>query len=80
MVRLLARVVAVFAVGLGVGILAWGIAAAVKNESIRAPAFCEALLRSPSEVIGWGAGILAVGVTTLILTLIERAPRSDWDD
>jgi hypothetical protein len=79
--RLLARVLAVFAVGLGVGILAWGIAAAVKNETIRAPTLCgDAFLQSASEVIGWGAGILAVGVTTLILTLIHRAPPSDWDE
>jgi len=81
MARLLARIFAVFAVGLGVGILAWGISAAVKNESVRAPTFCgDAFLQSASEVIGWGAGILAVGITTLILTLIQRAPPSDWDE
>ncbi len=81
MVRLVAWIFAVFAVGLGVGILAWGISAAVKNETVRAPAFCgDAFLQSPSEVIGWGAGILAAGITTLILTLIQRRPPSEWDE
>ena len=79
--RLLGRIFAVFAVGVGVGLLAWGISAAVRNETLRAPAFCgDALLQSSSEVIGWGAGILAVGITTLILTLIYRATPADWDE
>jgi len=79
--RLLTRIFGVFAVGVGVGLLAWGISAAARNEPLRAPAFCgDALLQSPSEVIGWGAGILAIGITTIILTLIHRAPPGDWDD
>ncbi len=81
MIRLLVRIVAVFAVGLGVGILAWGIAAALKNETIRTPAFIgDSLVQSPSEVIGWGAGILAVGLTALVLTLIHRSSSNEWDE
>ena len=79
--RLLARIFAVFAVGVGVGLLAWGISASIRNETLRPPAFLgDSLLQSSSEVIGWGAGILAVGITTLILTLIYRSPPGEWDD
>ena len=40
----------------------------------------EAVLQSSSEVIGWGAGILAVGITTLLLTLVDRRHPGEWDD
>lgn len=78
--RLLARILAVLAVGAGVGLLTWGISAAAMQEPIRSPAACAGLLQSPSEVIGWGAGILAIGITTLLLSFAERRPPSDWEE
>jgi hypothetical protein len=78
--RLLARVLGVLAVGLGVGLLVWGISAAHAGEPIRVPEVLDGVLQSSSEVIGWGAGILAVGITTLLLTLMDRRHSGDWDD
>jgi hypothetical protein len=79
--RLLARILGVLAVGLGVGLLTWGISASNMGEQIRVPEFLgEKVLQSSSELIGWGAGILAVGLTTLVLTLLDRRPPGDWDE
>jgi hypothetical protein len=78
--RLLARILGVLAVGLGVALLTWGIVSANTGEPIRVPAFLEGLLQFSSEVIGWGAGILALGITTLLLSVIDRRPPGEWDD
>jgi hypothetical protein len=78
--RLLARVLGVLAVGLGVGLLVWGIVTSHAGEPIRVPEVLNGLLQSSSEVIGWGAGILAVGIATLLLTLMDRGHPRDWDE
>ncbi len=79
--RVLARIFAVLAVGAGVGLLTWGISATYTGEPLRMPEFCEDMfLQTSSEVIGWGAGILAVGITTLFLTFVGRMPPNEWDE
>ena len=65
MVRFITRVFAIFAVGIGGGVLTWGVAASIMEEPLRIP---EGLPFFPvaSEVIGSGAGILAAGIAALI--------------
>ena len=68
--RAIARIFAVLALGGGVGILTWGIIAACCGEPIRIPPGMECCISGPSEIIGWGAGILAAGITALVLAFV----------
>jgi len=79
MARLLARILGVVCVGLGVGLLAWGISSGALREPISEQAVALAIFPSASAVIGWGAGILAAGVTTLFLTVMDR-PYGPWEE
>ena len=66
--RVLARIFSVVALGVGVGVLTWGICAAALGDSMRTP--LGSFITAPSEAIGWGAGFLAAGVTALVLSFI----------
>ena len=68
--RVFARIFAVLALGLGAGLLAWGIVAACLTGTIRSPLGLAALIGEPSEAIGWGAGSLAAGITALVLSFV----------
>lgn len=68
--RIFARIAAVLAIGGGIGILTWGICAAALGEAIRSPLGLNSLIAEPSEAIGWGAGLLAAGITALVLSFI----------
>ena len=68
--RVFARIFAVLAIGLGTGLLAWGIVAASLSGTIRSPLGLASLIGEPSEAIGWGAGSLAAGITALVLSFV----------
>jgi hypothetical protein len=68
--RALARVFSVLSLGTGAGVLVWGICAASIGETIRSPFGMDALIATPSEAIGWGAGFLVAGITALVLSCI----------
>lgn len=68
--RRFARIFAVLTIGAGIGILVWGICAAALGEAIRSPLGLTSLIAEPSEAIGWGAGILATGITALVFSFI----------
>jgi hypothetical protein len=70
--RVFARVFSVIALGAGVGVLTWGIVAASLGQSVRSPLGWKCLIAEPSEAIGLGAGLLAAGVTALVLSLVGR--------
>jgi len=78
--RIAARIFAVICVGGGIGLLAWGISGAVMNEPLPDQVAAWGLLGSTSAIIGWGAGILAVGLTTLFLTFADRGPYEHWEE
>ena len=65
MVRNFMRMFAILAVGIGGGVLSWGVAAVTTGDPLRVP---ENLPLTPvaSEVIGCGAGVLAAGIAALI--------------
>ena len=77
--RILARVFSVLCIGGGVGLLTWGITAAVMHERIAESIVVWGEPASASAVVGCGAGILAVGITTLILTFVDRNSYGSWD-
>ena len=71
MIQFCTRVVAVLAVGLGMGVLIWGVSAAALSEPIRSPVdFLNVgfMISSPSEAIGWGAGFLTGGIAAIMLS------------
>lgn len=73
--RVFAKIFAVLAVGGGIGILTWGICAAVFGETIRSLAVLPNLVTATSEAVGFGAGLLVSGITALILSLVGGKPR-----
>jgi hypothetical protein len=68
--RMFARIFAVLGIGLGAGVLTWGIVAASLTGTVRSPFGLASLISEPSEAIGWGAGCLAAGITALVLSFV----------
>ncbi len=68
--RIVARVLAVVAVGTGVGALTWGICAATFGDPVRAMSALPGFLAAPGDAIGLGAGLLAAGIMALVLSFI----------
>ncbi|HUT91947.1 MAG TPA: hypothetical protein VMY37_20800 [Thermoguttaceae bacterium] len=79
MCRILARIFAVLALGAGVGCLVWGIMSAALGEPVRTPLVFGVPISNSSEVMGAGAGLIAAGVTTLILSLVGGRRKGDRD-
>ncbi len=77
--RLAARILGVICVGGGIGLLAWGISSGMMQEPIHDQGALLPIFPSASAVIGWGAGILAVGLATLVLTFMDR-PYGPWEE
>ena len=59
--RRLARIFAVIAMGLGMGLLLWGI-----------PPFDSHIITEVGEAIGWGAGFLTGGIVALVLSFLGK--------
>jgi hypothetical protein len=78
--RFLLRFFSVLCIGGGVGLLAWGISAGVIREPLTENACLVTVFPSTSAVIGWGAGVLAIGITTLALTFADRGADDDWEE
>lgn len=74
--RAFAKIFAVLAIGAGIGVLTWGICAQASGMPIRSPLGLVYLISDPVEAIGWGAGLLACGITALVLSLVgaKRLP------
>lgn len=79
MIRFLTLIVAVLAIGIGAGVLTWGITSAAMGDPIRSPIdyFNIGLaVSTPSEAIGWGAGFLAGGFTALGIAICPCGRRT----
>src|SRR4051794_31969643 len=70
--RFVARVVAVVAMGLGVGCLVWGVVAGARGE--QPPDTGPLAGTSYSLVIGCGAGFLTGGIVALVLSCLGGEP------
>jgi len=73
--RRLARTFAVIAMGLGMGLLLWGISGAASGERLRPP-FGSNIITEVSEGIGWGAGFLTGGIVALVLSFLGRTKKA----
>ena len=70
MCRCFVRVLAVVLIGVGVALMTWGIVAAALGEPLEKQHPLTELIGTASFAIGCGAGLLAAGVTTLVLSLV----------
>jgi len=61
------RLLSVFAIAGGVGVLVWGIMAGAMGE--------EPVIGSPAGLIGAGAGILAGGIVLLVISFLGKCSR-----
>ncbi|MHB8901232.1 MAG: hypothetical protein ACYC6Y_20985 [Thermoguttaceae bacterium] len=73
--RAFARIFAVLAIGAGIGVLTWGICAEATEMQIRSPFGLVYLISHPIEAIGWGAGLLAGGITAMVLSVAGCSRR-----
>lgn len=73
--RIFAKSIAVVGIGLGVGLLTWGIleATRVDFQPLKAGPI---LFVNASQAIGWGAGALGAGVTALVLAFIQTRSKA----
>ena len=71
--RIMARVFAVVASGVGAGLLVWAIYAAARGEPLQAISWGAVVISEAGEAIGWSAGLLLAGITALVLSFIGRS-------
>lgn len=73
--RTIAKSMAILGIGVGVGLLTWGILGATSGEfrPLRAGPI---MFVDYSQAIGWGAGALAMGVTAVVLAFVRDKPNS----
>lgn len=70
MCRCFVRFLAVLLIGVGVALMTWGIVAAALGEPLEKQHPISQLVGTASFAIGCGAGLLAAGVTALVLSLV----------
>jgi hypothetical protein len=69
--RAIGKVVAVIGIALGAGLIAWGFSCVMADDF--APMHSGPVyIMSVSQVFGWGIGLLAGGITALVLSLVGR--------
>lgn len=78
--RIVAQVIAVICIGAGVGLLTWGISTGPLGEKVAEQGYLWGMLPSASAMIGCGAGLLTVGITAIVLTLIGRNRYGSWEE
>ncbi|MFO0940551.1 MAG: hypothetical protein U0930_07260 [Pirellulales bacterium] len=68
--RIFAKSIAVLGIGVGIGLLTWGIlgATGMDFQPLRAGPI---QFMHASQAIGWGAGSLGAGVTALVLAFVH---------
>lgn len=69
--RAVGKVVAVACIAIGAGMVTWGVYSAIAADFTpmqSGPIF----IMSLSQVLGWGLGFLAGGITALVLSLVGR--------
>ena len=73
--RIATRILAVLGIAAGAGLLAWGFRALFGGDSLRAIEVQSVVISQPSEALGWSAGLLAGGITALVLSFLGGSHR-----
>lgn len=71
--RAIGKIAAVVLVGIGVGLITWGLMAVLGRDAFEPLRFGPITFHSAPQTLGWGAGCLAGGVTALVLAFVGRA-------
>lgn len=69
--RAIGKVVAVICITIGAGVVTWGVASSIAGDFVAMEAG-PVVVASLSQVFGWGIGVLAGGITALVLSLVGR--------
>lgn len=69
--RTLARVIAVLLFVGGIGLIAWAVGGLSMGAELTAFEVGPVLIAHPSDAFGWGAGLLAGGILTLVLSSLR---------
>lgn len=75
LIAIFAQAKAVVFLALGVGLLTWGIIGLSTGTPYTQPFERIQLLRTPTEVIGWGAGLITAGTVALVLSFTGLGRR-----
>jgi hypothetical protein len=71
----MAQLKAIAFLGLGIGILVWGTISLSVGGPFEKPFSEVTLIRTPAEAIGWGAGFIAAGVVSLVISFTGLGRR-----
>ena len=73
--RIATRILAVLGIAAGAGLLAWALRAVLGGDTLRAIEVQSVLVSQPSEALGWSTGLLAGGITALVLSFLGGSHR-----
>ncbi len=71
--RAIGKTAAVVLIAAGAGLLCWGLLTTIGVGEFEALEFGPITLYSATQTLGWGAGLLAGGITALVLALVGRS-------
>lgn len=69
--RAIGKVVAVIGIACGTGLCAWGVSCSI-GDDFSPMQVGPVIIMAISQVFGWGVGMLAGGITALVLSLVRR--------
>jgi hypothetical protein len=70
--RVMARTLAIVLGAMGIGLLTWGLYAALGGEEFQAMELGPLVLMSTGQAIGWAAGCIAGATIALVLSFVGR--------
>ena len=74
--RAIGKIAATLLIALGTGFITWGLYSAISPSDFKPMEFGPILFNTPAQVLGWGVGSLAGGVTALVLAFVRgQSPR-----
>jgi len=71
--RIFARSAAIVLFVGGIGLIGWAAMALLRDSVLTPFQLGGVLVSQPAEAIGWGAGLLAGGILTLVLSSLRRS-------
>jgi hypothetical protein len=70
--RAFGKALAAVLIGVGVGLLVWGLYTAISGDELRRMRFGPIVLSTIGQTLGWAGGALASGITALVLSFVGR--------
>jgi len=70
--RAFSKIVASVLIGVGTGVLVWGMYVAISGSELPRMRFGPIVFSSIGQTLGWAGGSLAAGITALVLSFVGR--------